>query len=43
MTIVARTDAKGTHRLEASLEKLVDVLPAENISERPLITRSGAD
>src|SRR6266849_416265 len=26
MTIVAHTDEKGAHRLEASLEKLVDVL-----------------
>jgi acetolactate synthase I/III small subunit len=39
MTIVARTDAKGAHRLEASLEKLVDVLLAENISERSLLER----
>jgi acetolactate synthase I/III small subunit len=39
MTIVAHTDEKGAHRLEASLEKLVDVLLAENISSRPLIER----
>jgi acetolactate synthase-1/3 small subunit len=39
MTIVAHTDEKGGHRLEASLEKLVDVLLAENISERALLER----
>src|ERR1700740_1046809 len=39
MTIVAYTDEKGAHRLEASLEKLVDVLLAENISERSLLER----
>jgi len=39
MTIVAHTDAKGAQRLEASLEKLVDVLLAENISERSLLER----
>ena len=39
MTIVAHTDAKGGHRLEASLEKLVDVLLAENISDRSLLER----
>jgi acetolactate synthase I/III small subunit len=39
MTIVAHTDAKGGHRLESSLEKLVDVLLAENISERSLLER----
>jgi acetolactate synthase-1/3 small subunit len=39
MTIVAHTDEKGAHRLEASLEKLVDVLLAENISERSLLER----
>src|SRR2546426_10891665 len=33
MTIVAHTDEQGAHRLEASLEKLVDVLLAENRSE----------
>jgi len=27
MTIVAHTDEKGAHRLEASLEKLVDRSP----------------
>jgi len=39
MTIVAHTDEKGAHRLEASLEKLVDVLLAENISDRSLLER----
>ena len=39
MTIVAHTDEKGAHRLEASLEKLVDVRLAENISERPSLER----
>ena len=39
MTIVAHTDERGAHRLEASLEKLVDVLLAENITERPLLER----
>jgi acetolactate synthase-1/3 small subunit len=39
MTIVAHTDEKGAHRLEASLEKLVDVLLAENISERCVLER----
>jgi acetolactate synthase I/III small subunit len=39
MTIVAHTDAKGGHRLEASLEKLVDVLLAENITDRSLLER----
>jgi acetolactate synthase I/III small subunit len=39
MTIVAHTDEKGAHRLEASLEKLVDVLLAENISSRALLDR----
>src|ERR1700730_8528895 len=38
-TIVAHTDTKGAQRLEASLEKLVDVLLAENISERSLLER----
>src|SRR5882762_10451419 len=42
MTIVAHTDEKGAHRLEASLEKLVDVLLAENISERSLLERDPA-
>jgi acetolactate synthase-1/3 small subunit len=39
MTIVAHTDEKGAHRLEASLEKLVDVLLAENISNRSILER----
>ena len=39
MTIVAHTDELGAHRLEASLEKLVDVLLAENISARSMIER----
>jgi acetolactate synthase I/III small subunit len=39
MTIVAHTDEKGGQRLEASLEKLVDVLLAENISGRALLER----
>ena len=39
MTIVAHTDEKGAHRLEASLEKLVDVLLAENISDRSVLER----
>src|ERR1700757_2821473 len=39
MTIVPPTDEKGAHRLEASLEKLVDVLLAENISERSVLER----
>lgn len=39
MTIVAHTDQRGAHRLEASLEKQVDVLLAENVSERPLLER----
>ena len=39
MTIVAHTDERGAHRLEACLEKLVDVLLAENVSERPLLER----
>jgi acetolactate synthase-1/3 small subunit len=39
MTIVARTDERGAHRLEASLEKQVDVLLAENVTERPLLER----
>ena len=38
MTIVAHTDERGAHRLEASLEKQVDVLLAENVSERPLLS-----
>ena len=39
MTIVAHTDEKGGRRLEACLEKLVDVLLAENVSERSLLER----
>jgi acetolactate synthase-1/3 small subunit len=39
MTIVAHTDERGAHRLEASLEKQVDVLLAENVTERPLLER----
>jgi acetolactate synthase I/III small subunit len=39
MTIVAHTDERGAHRLEASLEKQVDVLLAENVSGRPLLER----
>src|SRR3989440_10195856 len=39
MTIVAQTDEKGPHRLEASLEKLVDVRLAENVSDRALLER----
>src|ERR1700747_2684212 len=39
MTIVAQPAKKGAHRLEASLEKLVDVLLAENISERSVLER----
>ncbi len=39
MTIVAHTDEKGAHRLEASLEKLVDVRLAENISNRSVLDR----
>jgi len=39
MTIVAHTDEQGAHRLEASLEKLVDVLLAKNISERSVLER----
>src|SRR5574340_548705 len=39
MTICAHTDERGAHRLEASLEKLVDVLLAENISSRSLLER----
>src|SRR6201992_4537259 len=35
----AHTDERGAHRLEASLEKQVDVLLAENVSERPLLER----
>src|SRR5947199_2834653 len=34
MTIVAHTDERGAHRLEASLEKLVDVLLARSEERR---------
>src|SRR5207253_9195882 len=40
MTIVAHTDERGAHGLEASLEKLVDVLLAENVSTRAVLERS---
>lgn len=39
MTICAHTDERGAMRLEASLEKLVDVLLAENITARPMLER----
>ena len=39
MTICAHTDEQGARRLEASLEKLVDVLLAENISDRSILER----
>src|SRR5258705_1524340 len=39
MPICAHTDERGAPRLEASLEKLVDVLLAENISDRPMLER----
>src|SRR3981189_2334973 len=39
MTICAHTAERGATRLEASLEKLVDVLLAENISDRPMLER----
>src|SRR5271169_5409727 len=39
MTICAHTDERGAVRLEASLEKLVDVLLAENISDRSMLER----
>ncbi len=39
MTICAHTDERGAHRLESSLEKLVDVLLAENISDRSMLER----
>jgi len=39
MTICAHTDERGATRLEASLEQLVDVLLAENISDRPMLER----
>lgn len=39
MTIVVNTDPAGAHRLEASLENLVDVMRAEIITERPALER----
>src|SRR3979411_279714 len=42
MTMVAHADERGAHRLEASLEKRVDVLLAENISTRALLERDRA-
>jgi acetolactate synthase-1/3 small subunit len=39
MTICAHTDERGAQRLEASLEKLVDVLLAENITDRAMLER----
>lgn len=39
MTIVVHTDEQGARRVSASLEKLVDVLLAENISGRPAVVR----
>jgi len=39
MTICAHTDERGARRLEASLEKLVDVLLAENITDRSMLER----
>ncbi len=39
MTICAHTDEKGAHRLESSLEKLVDVLLAETITNRSVLER----
>ena len=39
MTIVVNTDREGAHRLQASLENLVDVLLAEIITDRPLVER----
>src|SRR5690242_21675308 len=39
MTIVAHTDERVAHRLEASVEKLEDVLLADNISGRALLER----
>ena len=41
MTIVAHTDEKGAHRLEASLEKLVDVRLAEMRHLGCIATRFG--
>src|SRR5258705_12190919 len=42
MTMVGNTDDRGAHCLEASLEELVDVLLAENISTRALLERDVA-
>lgn len=39
MTIVVHTDKQGAHRVEASLEKLVDVRLAEDISGRSNLVR----
>src|SRR3974390_3911759 len=39
MTICAHTDERGAMRWGASLEKLVDVLLAENITARPMLER----
>jgi acetolactate synthase-1/3 small subunit len=39
MTIVVNTNREGAHRLEASLENLVDVLLAEIITDRPAVER----
>jgi acetolactate synthase-1/3 small subunit len=39
MTIVVHTDEQGARRVTACLEKLVDVLLAENISGRPTVVR----
>ena len=39
MTVVVHTDEQGARRVQASLEKLVDVLLAENISGRPSVVR----
>jgi len=39
MTIVVNTDQGGAHRLEASLENLVDVQLAEIITGRPAVER----
>jgi len=39
MTIVVNTNREVAHRLEASLENLVDVLLAEIITDRPAVER----
>jgi len=39
MTIVVNTHPEGAHRLQASLENLVDVLLAEIITDRPSLER----